>query len=138
MNHIKKDYSQEIENFVKSGGVISQAINTNKTEFNGFNADAAAIDAAKPTSQRNLDAKEAAAKVGQKSYVTVAPCDSCLTSERSVRSNACLECDRRRARAKTTVNTKNLEAIGHYLLLKNEVVEFTSGGKKYVLKVEVA
>ena len=46
--------------------------------------------------------------------------------------------NRRRARAKTGLSSKNLEAIGHYLLGKGEAVEFTSGGKKYVLKVEVA
>lgn len=55
-----------------------------------------------------------------------------------MKSNICLECDRRRARAKTGLSLKNLEAIGHYLLGKGESVEFTSGGKKYVLKVEVA
>lgn len=138
MNHIKKDYSEAVAQFVKNGGVITQAVNTNKVEFNPFDADAAAINAAKPTSQKNLTLREQAEKSGLSSYKTVAPCQSCDTSERSVKSNACLECDRRRARAKTTVNKKNLEALGHYLLSKNEAVEFTSGGKKYVLKVEVA
>ena len=36
------------------------------------------------------------------------------------------------------MNKKNIEAIGHLLLSRNEVVEFTSDGKKYILKVEVA
>ena len=79
-----------------------------------------------------------AEKQGLKSYKPVAPCRSCGTSERSVKSNICLECDRRRARAKTGLSAKNLEAIGHYLLNKGETVVFTSNGQKYVLKVEVA
>ena len=92
----------------------------------------------RPYHHQNHILRLRAEKQELKSYKPVAPCQSCGTSERSVRSNICLECDRRRARAKTTVNKKNLEALGHYLLSKNEVVEFTSGGKKYVLKVEVA
>ena len=36
------------------------------------------------------------------------------------------------------MSAKNLEAIGHYLLSKDKSVEFISGGKKYVLKIEVA
>lgn len=138
-NQIKQSYASDIAEFVKNGGTIKQAVNTTKkAAFNTFNADAAAKNAAKPNSQKNQTLRERAAKSGLKSYKTVAPCNSCGTSERSVRSNACLECDRRRVRARVGLSAKNLQGIGHYLLDRNEAVEFTSGGKKYVLKVEVA
>lgn len=120
---IKPDYSDKIAAFVKNGGEIKQAVNTNKAEFNYCNADTVL---------------QSAEKQGLKSYKPVATCKTCGTSERSVKSNICLECDRRRARAKTGLSAKNLEAVGHYLLAKSEVVEFTSGGQKYILKVEVA
>ena len=135
---IKPDYSEAVAKFVKSGGQIKQAVNTNKAEFNYCNADTAIKSAERPNSHHNHVLRTRAEKSGLKSYKPVAPCKSCGTSERSVKSNACLECDRRRARAKTGLSVKNLEAIGHYLLDKGESVEFTSGGQKYVLKVEVA
>ena len=135
---IKPDYSEAIAKFVKSGGQIKQAVNTNKAEFNYCNADTAIKSAERPNSHHNHVLRTRAEKSGLKSYKPVASCKSCGTSERSVKSNACLECDRRRVRAKTGLSVKNLEAIGHYLLDKGESVEFTSGGQKYVLKIEVA
>lgn len=137
-NQIKSDYSADVASFVKNGGVIVPAVNTNKADFNYFDVDTVAKNAEKPNSHQNHVLRTRAEKQGLKNYKPVAPCRSCQTSERSVKSNACLECDRRRARAKTGMNAKNLEAIGHYLLEKGERVVFTSGGKKYVLKVEVA
>lgn len=135
---IKPDYSEAVAKFVANGGQINPAVNTNKAEFNYCNADTVLQSSERPNSHQNHILRTRAEKQGLKSYKPVAPCQSCGTSERSVKSNICLECDRRRARAKTGLSLKNLEAIGHYLLAKNEVVEFTSGGKKYVLKVEVA
>ena len=135
---IKPDYSDAIAKFVKNGGEIKEAVNTNKAEFNYCNADTALKSAERPNSHQNHILRARAEKQGLKSYKPVAPCKSCGTSERSVKSNICLECDRRRARAKTGLSLKNLEAVGHYLLAKSEVVEFTSGGQKYILKVEVA
>ena len=135
---IKPDYSEVVAQFVKRGGQIKLAVNTNKAEFNYCNADTTLKSAERPNSHQNHILRTRAEKQGLKSYKPVAPCRSCGTSERSVKSNICLECDRRRARAKTGLSLKNLEAIGHYLLDKGKSVEFTSGGKKYVLKVEVA
>jgi len=137
-NQIKPDYSDAVAQFVKRGGQINQAVNTNKAEFNYCNADTVLQSAERHNSHQNHILRTRAEKQGLKSYKPVAPCRSCGTSERSVKSNICLECDRRRARAKTGLSAKNLEAIGHYLLAKSEVVEFTSGGQKYILKVEVA
>ncbi len=134
---IKPDYSEAVAKFVANGGEIKLAVNTNKAEFNYCNADTVLQSAERPNSHQNHILRTRAEKQGLKSYKPVAPCRSCGTSERSVKSNICLECDRRRARAKTGLSLKNLEAIGHYLLGKGEAVEFTSGGKKYVLKVEV-
>lgn len=137
-NQIKSDYSADVASFVKNGGVIVPAVNTNKAEFNYCNADTVVKSNENPSSHQNHILRTRAEKQGLKSYTPNAPCKSCGTSDRSVKSNICLECDRRRARAKTGMNAKNLEAIGHYLLEKRESVVFTSGGKKYVLKVEVA
>ena len=137
-NSIKQDYSADVASFIKNGGVISPATNTNKAEFNYCNADTVLKSAERPNSHQNHILRTRAAKQDLKSYTPVAPCKSCSTSERSVRSNICLECDRRRAKAKTPVNKKNLEVVGHHLLSRNETVEFTSNGRKYVLKVEVA
>ena len=134
---IKPDYSEAVAKFVANGGQIKPAVNTNKAEFNYCNADTTLKSAERPNSHQNHVLRTRAEKQGLKSYKPVASCRSCGTSERSVKSNICLECDRRRARAKTGLSLKNLEAIGHYLLGKGESVEFTSGGKKYVLKVEV-
>ena len=127
---IKPDYSEAVAKFVKSGGQIKQAVNTNKAEFN-FSVSTGGL-------KQNIQLRKDAEVKGLKTYVPFAACEKCSTFERSVKSNACLECDRRRARAKTGLSVKNLEAIGHYLLDKGESVEFTSGGQKYVLKVEVA
>ncbi|NNH00252.1 hypothetical protein [Acinetobacter sp. ANC 5414] len=135
---IKPDYSEAVAKFVANGGQIKSAVNTNKAEFNYCNADTVLQSAERPNSHQNHILRTRAEKQGLKSYKPVAPCRSCGTSERSVKSNICLECDRRRARAKTGLSAKNLEAIGHYLLDKGESIEFTSGGQKYVLKVEVA
>lgn len=135
---IKPDYSEAVAQFLANGGEIKSAVNTNKAEFNYCNADTTIKSAERPNSHQNHILRTRAEKQGLKSYKPVAPCRACGTSERSVKSNACLECDRRRARAKTGLSLKNLEAIGHYLLDKGESVEFTSGGQKYVLKVEVA
>ena len=33
-NQIKPDYSTDVASFVKNGGVIALAVNTNKTNFN--------------------------------------------------------------------------------------------------------
>lgn len=135
---IKPDYSKEVAQFLANGGQIQQAVNTNKAEFNYCNADTAIKSAERPNSHQNHILRIRAEKQSLKSYTPVAPCKSCNTSERSVKSNACLECDRRRVRARTGLSSKNLEAIGHYLLAKNESIEFTSNGQKYVLKIEVA
>ncbi|MCT8090688.1 hypothetical protein H0920_10775 [Acinetobacter sp. C_4_1] len=127
---IKPDYSEAVAKFVANGGQIKPAVNTDK-----------AIEWNQPVStgglKNNIPLRKAAEAKGLKTYVPYAPCEKCGSSERSVKTNACILCDRRRARAKTGLSLKNLEAIGHYLLDKGESVEFTSGGKKYVLKVEV-
>ena len=127
---IKPDYSDKIAEFLKNGGEIKQAVNTNKAEFN-FPLSTGGL-------KKNIQARKDAEAKGLKTYVPAEACEKCNTSERSVKSNICLECDRRRARAKTGLSLKNLEAVGHYLLAKSEVIEFTSGGQKYILKVEVA
>lgn len=127
---IKPDYSEAVAKFLANGGEIKQAVNTNKAEFN-FSVSTGGL-------KQNIQPRKDAEAKGLKTYVPAEACEKCSTSERSVKTNACLECDRRRARTKTGLSAKNLEAIGHYLLAKSEVVEFTSGGQKYILKVEVA
>ena len=127
---IKPNYSEAVAQFLANGGEIKQAENTHKAEFN-FSVSIGGL-------KQNIQLRKDAEVKGLKTYVPFAACEKCSTFERSVKSNACLECDRRRARAKTGLSVKNLEAIGHYLLDKGESVEFTSGGQKYVLKVEVA
>ena len=134
---IKQGYADAIAQYLARGGKITPAVNTNKAEFNYCNADTAVKSAERPNSHQNHILRTRAEKSGLKSYKPVAPCKSCGTSERSVKSNACLECDRRRVRAKNGISAKNIEAVGHYLLANNKVVEFTSGGQTYVLKVEV-
>lgn len=124
---VKPDYSAEIAKYVANGGEIKQAVNTNKAEFN-FQIHSGG--------KQNIQLRKDAEAEGLKTYVPFAPCEKCSTSERSVKTNACIVCDRRRARSKTGLSAKHLEAIGHYLLSKGESVEFTSCGKKYVLKVE--
>lgn len=127
---IKPDCSNKIAEFVKNGGEIKQAVNTNRVDFN-FSVSTGGL-------KQNISLRKAAEAKGLKTYTPFSPCEKCGTSERSTKTNACLECDRRRARSKTGLSLKNLEAIGHYLLDKGESIEFTSGGQKYVLKVEVA
>ena len=127
---IKPDYSDAIAKFVKNGGEIKQAVNTNRVEFN-FSVSTGGL-------KQNIPLRKAAEAKGLKTYAPFSPCEKCGTSERSTKTNACMECDRRRARSKTGLSVKHLEAIGHYLLEKGESVEFTSGGQKYVLKIEVA
>lgn len=127
---IKPNYSEAVAQFLANGGQIKQAENTHKAEFN-FSVSTGGL-------KQNIQLRKDAEVKGLKTYVPFAACEKCSTFERSVKSNACLECDRRRARAKTGLSVKNLEAIGHYLLDKGESVEFTSGGQNYVLKVEVA
>ena len=127
---IKPDYSDAIAKFVKNGGEIKQAVNTNRVDFN-FSVSTGGL-------KQNIPLRKAAEAKGLKTYTPFSPCEKCGTSERSTKTNACMECDRRRARAKTGLSLKNLEAVGHYLLEKGESVEFTSNGQKYVLKVEVA
>lgn len=75
---------------------------------------------------------------GMASYTPVAPCSKCKTSERSTKSNACLECDRIRMRKKMGVNEEKIAQVGAYLLERNEPFTFTSEGKEYALKVELA
>lgn len=128
MAHIKPDYSDAIAKFVKNGGEIKQAVNTNSVEWN--------FPISETGLKQNIPLRKEAEVKGLKTYAPFSPCEKCGTSERSTKTNACLECDRRRARAKTGLSVKNLEAIGHYLLGKGESIEFTSGGQKYVLKVE--
>lgn len=128
MAHIKPDYSDAIAEFLAKGGEIKQAENTHKAEFN-FSVSTGGL-------KQNIPLRKEAEVKGLKTYAPFSPCEKCGTSERSTRTNACMECDRRRARAKTGLSVKNLEAIGHYLLGKGESIEFTSDGQKYVLKVE--
>lgn len=127
---IKPNYSEAVAQFLANGGEIKQAENTHKSEFN-FSVSTSGL-------KQNIQLRKDAEVKGLKTYVPFAACEKCSTFERSVKSNACLECDRRRARAKTGLSVKNLEAIGRYLLDKGESVEFTSGGQTYVLKVEVS
>ena len=124
---VKPDYSAEIAKYVANGGEIKRAVNTNKAEFN-FQIHSGG--------KQNIQLRKDAEAKGLKTYVPFAPCEKCNTLERSVKTNACIVCDRRRARAKTGLSIKNLQEVGHYLLGKGESIEFTSGGKKYVLKVE--
>lgn len=126
---VKPDYSAEIAKFVANGGEIKQAANTNKAEFN-FQIHSGG--------KQNIQLRKDAEAKGLKTYVPFAPCEKCNTSERSVKTNACIVCDRRRARAKTRLSDKYLQEVGHYLLGNGESIEFTSCGKKYVLKVEEA
>ena len=127
---IKPNYSEAVAQFLANGGEIKQAENTHKAEFN-FSVSTGGL-------KQNIQLRKDAEVKGLKTYVPFAACEKCGSFERSVKSNACLECDRRRARSKTGLSAKNLEAIGHYLLEKGKSVEFSSNGQKYVLKIEVA
>ncbi|MBF7686005.1 hypothetical protein I2F17_09265 [Acinetobacter sp. B10A] len=146
LSQIKKDYSVDIAEFLSNGGEIKPAVNNSKPKsyaetntflFNSPNRDRAGES--KINSHQNSIIRENARKADKKSYVPVTHCGSCGTSERSVRSNACLECDRRRARAKLR-HSKNIDAaildIAAYLVEENKTFEFTIKGKKYTLKVE--
>ena len=133
---IKPDYSEAVAQFVKSGGQIKLAVNTNKAEFNYCNADTVLQSAERPNSHQNHVLRTRAEKQGLKSYKPVVPCRSCGTFERSVKSNICLECDRRRARAKMTINESKMIQIGLNILAQGKTIPFTQSGKKYVLKVE--
>lgn len=135
-NQIKQDYSADITKFVANGGEIKTAVNTNKAEFNYCNADTVLQSAERPNSHQNAVLRKRAENRGFKSYTPVAPCRSCGTSERSVKSNLCLECDRRRFRAKIGIAENKLAQVGEYILHNNMEFAFTSDGKKYVLKVE--
>lgn len=128
MYPVKQGYSLEIEKYLKQGGVINQAENTNKAEFN--------FQVSQGGNKKNIAIRKEAEKNGLKTYTPFEPCEKCNTSERSVKTNLCLCCDRRRARARTKLSTKNLQDVGVYLLGLNRSIEFTSDGKKYVLKVE--
>lgn len=133
---IKANYASDIDAFVKAGGVIKQAVNTNKAEFNYYNADTTLKSAERPNSHQNHILRTRAEKQGLKSYKPVAPCNKCGTSERSVKSNACLECDRQRFRSKVSLNESKLTQFAEYLLKQNKPFSFTSAGKKYELKIE--
>lgn len=119
--------------------MIKPAINANKAEFNYFNADEVARNAEKPDGIKNHELRMAAKNKSLKSYTSFAPCKSCNTSERSVKSNACLECDRRRSRSRLK-HSKNIDVtildIATYLVEENKSFEFTIKGKKYTLKAE--
>lgn len=140
LSQIKKDHSAEIARFLKNGGQIKPAVNSNKAyNFNFSNPDEIARNAEKPDSIKNHELRVAAKNKGLKSYTSFAPCKSCNTSARSVKSNACLECDRRRARSRLK-HSKNIDAtildIATYLVEENKTFEFTIKGKKYTLKAE--
>lgn len=135
-NQIKQDYSADITKFVANGGEIKTAVNSNKAEFNYCNADTVLKSAERPNSHQNAVLRKRAENRGLKSYTPVANCRACGTSERSVKSNLCLECDRRRFRAKIGIAENKLAQVGEYILHNNMEFAFTSDGKKYVLKVE--
>lgn len=77
---IKPGYSDKIAEFVKNGGEIKQAVNTNKAEFNYCNADTVLQSAERPNSHQNHILRTRAEKQGLKSYKPVAPCRACGTS----------------------------------------------------------
>jgi len=135
---IKQDYSAEVEKYLAAGGQIKEAENTNKVEFNYFDADAAEKNKEKANSSVNQQKRKDAQDQGLKVYTTYSPCKSCRTSIRSVATNACMECDRRRAKNRYGVNSRSLDQIGEYLVKQNKAHTFTSGGKTYILKVELA
>lgn len=139
------DLEREMKKFLAKGGRIKPATNSTKQNshrnsflFNSPDKDNAG-ETSKLNSHQNSIIRKRASNAGEKTYVPVNPCGSCGTSERSVRSNACLECDRRRARAKLK-HSKNIDAtmlgIATYLVEENKTFEFTIKGKKYTLKAE--
>lgn len=143
---IKKDYSEEVAEFLKNGGEIKPAVNSKEPlkYSNSFLFDKPRVEEATGEvgktalkSHQNADIRKRASNAGKKSYVPVTPCGSCGTSERSVRSNACLECDRRRFRLKTGASEKNMTAVAGYLVANNKTFTCTISGKKYILKAEM-
>lgn len=145
MNQIvKKDYSDEIEKFLKNGGEIKPAVNSTKQNshrnsflFNSSKDEAIEKGGKNSKSTENAVIRKRASNAGKKSYVPISPCGSCGTSERSVRSNACLECDRRRFRLKTGASEKNMVAVASHLVANNKTFTCTISGKKYILKAEM-
>ncbi|QHJ83231.1 MAG: hypothetical protein [Bacteriophage sp.] len=144
---VKKDYSDEIEEFVKNGGEIKPAVNSkNPSTFDIGSLFRSSREAKNQLSgdenknsksTENAVIRKRASNAGKKSYVPVSPCASCGTSERSVRSNACLECDRRRFRLKTGASEKNMVAVASHLIANNKTFTCTISGKKYILKAEM-
>ena len=88
-NPIKQDYSAEIAGFIKNGGVIQPAINTNKAEFNYCNADTVLKSDERPNSHQNHILRTRAEKQGLKSYTPNVPCKSCSTVEWDIFFNEC-------------------------------------------------
>lgn len=127
---IKQGYGDAIAQFLANGGQIKTAVNSNKSPDFNPNLPTGGIE--------NYQLRKEAEKKGLKSYLTLVPCEKCNTSERSVKTNACLACDRRRARSKTGLSDKTLQDVGLYLLDSGKSIEFTSGGQTYVLKIEAA
>ena len=63
-NQIKSDYSADVASFVKNGGVIAPAVNTNKTNSNYCNADTTVKSAERPNSHQNHILRTRAEKQG--------------------------------------------------------------------------
>ena len=76
-NRIKADYSIGVDEFIKRGGQIQSAVNTNKADFNYCNADTALKSAERTNSHQNHILRTRAGNKGLKSYTPVAPCKSC-------------------------------------------------------------
>lgn len=92
----------------------------------------------KPNNHHNAVLRKRAENKGEKSYAPVAPCKACKTSERSVKSNICLECDRRRAKEKMIISASSLIKVGEHLVTGSKEISFFHNGKQYILQaVEV-
>lgn len=92
----------------------------------------------KLNSHHNAVLRKRAENKEQKSYVPVTPCKTCKTSERSVKSNICLECDRRRAKEKMIISASSLVKVGEHLVTGSKEIPFFHNGKQYILQaVEV-
>lgn len=129
-SQIKQGYADAIAQYLASGGKITPAVNSSKAPSFNPNLPAGGLE--------NFQLRKEAEQKGLKSYSTLVQCEKCNTSERSVKTNACLACDRRRARSKTGLSDKTLQDVGLYLLDSGKSIEFTSGGQTYVLKIEAA
>lgn len=127
-SQIKQGYAEAIEDFLANGGKITPAVNSSKAADFNPNLPGGGLE--------NFQLRKKAEQQGLKSYSTFMPCEKCNTSERSVKTNACLACDRRRSRLKTGLSDKTLQDVGIYLLDSGRSIEFTSGGQTYVLKIE--